>query len=58
MSLAQALSEAVAFQVKFYNREDAELKSRREQLWAAVEAQIEKLIEERAKRPPLTLKRK
>jgi hypothetical protein len=57
MSLAQALSEAVAFQIKFHNREDTELKSRRDQLWATVEAQIERLIEDRAKKP-LSLKRK
>jgi hypothetical protein len=57
MSLAQALSEAVAFQIKFHNREDTELKSRRDQLWAVVEAQIERLIEDRAKKP-LSLKRK
>jgi hypothetical protein len=58
MSLAQALSDAVAFQIKFHNREDTELKSRREQLWAAVEAQIDRAIDERARKAALKLKRK
>jgi hypothetical protein len=58
MSLAQALSDAVAFQVKFANRIDTELTSRREQLWATVEEQIERLIADRLRAKTLNLKRK
>jgi hypothetical protein len=44
MSLAQSLADAVAFQIKFYNREDSELKERRELLWSLVESEVDKRI--------------
>ena len=58
MSLAKSLADAVAFQVKFFNREDSELKARREELWATVEKQIERVIDTRVAQKTLHAKRK
>lgn len=58
MSLAQALSEAVAFQVKFHSRDDTELREGKAARWAAVEIEIEKLVDDRARNLTRSLKPK